>query len=137
MNNRCKRLACLSLFCLGSAIPRPQAAVYQESGGIVVVEAEHFDSRVADPANPDHTWKIIPDEDPGTGDAPSTNARGNKYIESLPDAGVNNSADNSFVGIPPYVDYKVALTTIGTYRLWLRFAGWDGGSDSMYAQVLE
>src|ERR1041385_5807744 len=137
MNNSYKRIACLSLLCLGSTVPRLHSAVYQEVGGIVVVEAEHFDSRVADPANPDHTWKIIPDQDPGTGSGPSLNARGNKYIESLPDAGLNNNADTSVVGIPPYVDYKVSISTIGTYRLWLRWAGWDGASDSMYAQVLE
>ena len=84
---------------------------------MVVVEAEHFDKRVADPADETHTWKIIPDEDAGTGDAANLHARGGKYIESLPDAGQNKNADASVVGTEPYVDYKVFIKTPGTYRL--------------------
>jgi hypothetical protein len=60
-----------------------------------------------------------------------------KYIQSLPDAGQNKNTDASVVGTEPYVDYKVFIKTAGTYRLYLRFGGWDGASDSIYAQILE
>ena len=113
------------------------AAIYQESGGIVAVEAEHFDNRVADPADATHTWRVIPDEDAGTGSGADLHPRGGKYIQSLPDGGQNKNTDASVVGTEPYVDYKVFIKTPGTYRLYLRFSGWDGASDSIYAQILE
>src|SRR3569832_161870 len=93
--------ALLALLGAGSGY-RAGAAIYQESGGVVVVEAEHYDSRVADPADATHTWRVIPDEDPGTGDGPNLHARGGKYIQALPDAGQNKNTDASVVGTEPY-----------------------------------
>ncbi len=137
MVNLSFKKACALVAMLGATAALSRAAapkIYEEAGGVVVIEAEHFDTRVNDAADATIGWKIVPDEDPGTGSGPNLNARGNKYIESLPDAGVNKGGD---VGTPPYVEYKVAIGTPGTYRLFLRFSGWDGGSDSIYAQIME
>lgn len=113
-------------------------AIYKEAGGIVVVEAEHFDSRT-DNASDAHHWAIIPDES-GNPDTPVdqgfVNARGDKYMQSLPDGGANNNAVDR-VSIDPFLDFKVQITTPGEYRLWLRWGGWDGASDSIYGQIVE
>ena len=117
----------------------------------MVVEAEHFDYRnyeFTDAAVPHH-FHIVPDEDGATtpehpwGDTHSPdfmNARG-KYLQILPEAGANNgncpTCPNENVGFPPYAEYKVEITTLGTYQLYLRQVGFDGGSDSFFAQILE
>lgn len=113
---------------------------YKEVAGRVVVEAEHFATRAANGSDKHH-WAVIPDEI-GQPDSPAgpifSNPRG-KYIESLPDSaggGQNNNKTNQ-VGTAPYIDYKVLISTPGSYRLWLRWNGYDGSSDSMYAQILE
>ncbi|MCI0537061.1 MAG: hypothetical protein L0Z50_17740 [Verrucomicrobiales bacterium] len=122
------------------------AAPYQESGGRVVIEAEHFSTRSTDTAGTpevvdDHHWHIVPDDD-GTdpfgdsGDPIFISARGDKYIQSLPDSGqIKNEVVD--VGTAPYLDYLVQVNTPGQYRLWLRWGGHSGDSDTIYAEVRE
>src|SRR5262245_53202183 len=117
------------------------AAVYNETGGRVVVEAEHFDSRTTS-AN-GHHWAIIPDES-GMPDAPAdsgfANARGGKYMQSLPDSlggGENRNTDTGVVGTGDVMDYKVQINTVGQYRIYLRWGGYDGSSDSIYAEIVD
>lgn len=125
-----------------SAQTRAATIVYDEVAGRVVVEAEHFASKIDDPDG--HHYHIVPDDDgkDSYGDTHITdylNARGDKYIVSLPDSpggGVNHNSASGVSG-PPSVDYKVNINTPGTYRLWLRWKGYDGSSDSMYAQIME
>ena len=133
-----------------------RAAVYQEAGGVVVIEAYHFDYRnyeFTDAAIPHH-FHIVPDENgtdqwADTGNNPNdpsglnmiANSRSGHYIQIVPDNGQNKgncaTCPNKNVGFPPYVEYKVNITTVGTYQLYLRQVGWDGGSDSFFAQILE
>ena len=60
-------------------------------------------------------------------------------MQSLPDAiggGINhNQAGDE--NTPPSMDYKVKITTTGNYRLWLKWSGYDGSSDSVYSQIAE
>src|SRR5262245_13820837 len=120
-----------------------RAAIYKESGGMVVIEAEHFDKRTTN-ADDGHHWHIVPDDDgkdelADVGDPPFDNARDGKYIQSLPDSaggGQNKNAPGD-VGTDPVADYKVQLTAPGTYRLWLRWGGYDGSSDSIYGEIVE
>jgi hypothetical protein len=122
-----------------AALPGKAATIFKEVGGVVVMEAEHFDSRTTSADG--HKYTIISDEavlgQPGATPA-YKNARGS-YLVPLPDTvggGVNNNgADGQNVG--PSVDYKVNIATTGEYRLWLRWGGYDGSSDSMYAQIVE
>src|SRR6266568_6804235 len=118
------------------------AAVYKEAGGRVVIEAEHFDARTTNTTD-NHVWQIVPDENgnPNTPvDAGFANARGGKYMQTQPDVlGGNLAVHNTVatVGIDPHLDFKVQIGTPGDYRLWLRWGGYDGSSDSVYAQILE
>src|SRR5216684_3267509 len=85
------RNQCL-LFCILSLLIASwsaKAVTFKEVGGVVVVEAEHFDSRKA-ATDDDHHYVLAPDE--LTADelaAPSgqyLNARGGKYMVVLPDS---------------------------------------------------
>jgi len=101
-----------------------QGAVYQELGGQVVVEAEHFDSRTVDPTD-NHHWHLVPDDNNSASDplmdSPATyaepnwiNARGGKYVQSYPDSAggwLNKNTDPSVVGTDPVLNYKVQITT--------------------------
>lgn len=131
------------IIALGLSGLASKAAIYKESGGIVVIEAEHFDSRKAD-ATDDHHWHIVPDDDgkdtlADIGDPPIANARGGKYLQALPDSagGGQNQNQPADVGTEPIADYKVQITTPGRYQLWLRWGGYDGSSDSMYGEIVE
>lgn len=120
----------LLAFTFGTAAT--QARVYQEVAGRVVIEAENFFRRTTNLVT-GREWKIIPDEDPAADTY--RNARG-KYLRALPDAGENRNAVD-LVGTDALLEYKVALTRPGAYRLWLRWTGHDGGSDSIYAELLD
>ncbi|PYM16686.1 MAG: hypothetical protein DME18_00855, partial [Verrucomicrobia bacterium] len=140
-----------------------KAGVYQEVGGQVVMEAVHFDYRnfeFTDKPIPHH-FHIVPDEDNvvsvahpwgDTGWNPNdpnglnqfANSRSGHYVQIVPDdpndqqnKGNCDTCPNKNVGFPPYVEYKVSVTTTGLYQLYLRQVGWDGGSDSFFAQILE
>jgi len=145
---------------LGLSAVCTKAAVYQESGGRVVIEAIHFDYRnfeITDAPIPHH-FHIVPDEDGVTsaahpwgdsGNNPNdpnglnrfANSRTGHYLQILPDVGANNgnctNCPNENVGFPPYAEYKVQITTVGVYQLYLRQVGWDGASDSFFGQILE
>src|SRR5206468_2440183 len=142
-----------SLACtlsLGLSVVCTKAATYLEIGGQVVVEAEHFDSRTVDTTD-NHHWHVVPDDNTNPMDplmdTPATyneliwtNARGGKYVQSYPDqagGGQNKNTGTDVVGTDAVVNYKVQIATTGQYRLYMRFGGYDGSSDSMYAQIVE
>ncbi len=129
-----------------------RGAVYKEAGGVVVIDAIHFDYRNFEftDAEVPHHFHIVPDEDGlvspshpwGDTHAPDyLNSRTGHYLQLLPDAGANNgncpTCPNQNVGFAPYAEYKVQITTVGEYQLYLRQLGWDGASDSFFAQILE
>jgi hypothetical protein len=116
-----------------------KAAQFIESGGQVVIEAEHYTSKVDDGTN--HPWVLVPDDAPldaGGTNAVFVNARDGRFLQVQPDDGNNKGNDVSLVGTPPYLDYAVKITTVGEYQLYLRVLGWDpdGSADSVYAEVL-
>src|SRR5438034_155064 len=98
------------LIFVGSNFSALNAAVYQEVGGRVAIEAEHFDSRTAETGGAQHHWTIIPTEDPGVNLAnagqPFANARGDKYLQVLPDAGINQNTGPEVVDLNPHADYE-------------------------------
>jgi hypothetical protein len=126
-------------FLLSFNLTSQAGAPFLETNGRVVVEAEHFDSRK--PAtDDDHVWKIAPDElsadEKSAASGQYQNARGGKYMVSLPDSGQNrNNPDAQAAG--PYLDYKVQINTTGEYTLYIRSTGFDGASDSIYIQIVE
>ncbi|MBM4036972.1 MAG: LamG domain-containing protein [Planctomycetes bacterium] len=106
---------------------------FLEQSGQVVVEAENYCSRALVAGGADG-WFIVPDERGPAGPL-VTNARGGKYVQSLPD-------DLSAGGpaVPPSISYDVVISTPGQYRLYLR---WDGNtlntgqSDSIFVDVAQ
>src|SRR2546430_3977812 len=151
MRSRTYQFLLASDITLGIAVAL-RAAVYKESGGQVVIEAIHYDYRnfeFTDAAVPHH-FHIVPDEDGViTADHPwgdthtpdYVSSRTGHYLQILPDSGANNgnctTCPNENVGFPPYAEYKVQITTVGVYQLYLRQMGWDGASDSFFGQILE
>jgi hypothetical protein len=121
-----------------------EAASFLESGGRVVMEAEHFAAK-QDRSTDSMHWHVVPDDNRSDflNDAPAdtqtpeyTGARGNAYIVSLPNAGRNlNTVED--VGAAPWVDYPVKISMAGEYQLYLRWAGYDTAADSIYAQIVE
>ncbi|PYI86696.1 MAG: hypothetical protein DME26_08560 [Verrucomicrobia bacterium] len=128
-----KVLSPVSAFVLCAAILPLNAATYKETAGVIVIEAEHFDSRTTNTAN--HAFLVVPTEDPGSPSA-FVNARGGVYLQLLPDSGAGATTDTNGVGIDPSVNFKVHIDNPGYYQLYLRWGGFDGGSDSVYARVL-
>ena len=113
--------------------------------GRFVIEAEHSSSRssIADAGwwevdGSDH--KFI--EGPGDGqDAPTagkagkgTGARGNYMVIMGPLSYSIAPTDSSYGGA--FIDYRVAIETPGTYRLYARWLGLGQASDSLFAFIL-
>jgi hypothetical protein len=118
-------LAALAMFFLAAGVSRAEL-IFPETGGRVVIEAEHFSSRTD---HPTQRWLVVPDESAGG----IANSRGDGYLQVLPDVG-------GFRGAPtqaPFVDYRVQISTPGRYQLYLRWDGTDQASDSLYARILE
>lgn len=124
------------------AIGQAKAApIYDEAGGVVVGEGEIYSSRVgypAPPSSPTDNWLVVPDEDPGAGPF-IANARGGKYVQSLPDGSGGGGGPN----LPPEIRYDMLIHTPGTYRLYVRWdgnstsSGTAGASDSLFADVMQ
>src|SRR5580765_6012358 len=86
---------------------------FQESGGQVVMEAEHFTGNVAQGG---HSWASESD----------ANASGGQDMRSTPDNGT--AVDTGYVTGSPRLDFRVLFATTGTYQVWLR--GRAGGSSA-------
>jgi hypothetical protein len=133
--------ACLAVLAI-AAMPLKAATIFKEAGGQVVIEAEHFTTRTTAAQSDDgRIWQVIPDEvAPPAGTPLYANARGGSYISSQPDtagAGNNHNGATDAIDRPPFIDYKVNITTPGDYQLYMRWGGYDGSSDSIYAQIVE
>lgn len=128
---------------VGLVANEPAAAVvYKEVDGRVIGEGEWFTARASLPG--ETMWLIRPLEVPEiAGDPPQTggplvsNFRGAGYVQSLPDEDpTGGGGANDF----PEVTYTMKLDTPGTWQLYVR---WDGntanggGSDSMFADIVE
>jgi hypothetical protein len=61
-------------------------------------------------------------------------ARQGRYIVSVGKNAAGTPTDDGYDG--PTVDYKVHVRTPGTYRLYLRWAGKDDRTDSVYAMLI-
>jgi len=123
----------ISLLILFYLIPVRADILYQEIGGVVVGEGELYSSRANDASG--NGWFVVPGESAGGGTI--TNARGDSYVQSLPD---NGSGGGPLV--PPSISYKMQIFTPGTYRLYIRKEGnmdigSGGNSDSMFMDIVE
>lgn len=139
VRSRLRSVATSLALTLGLGIlPVLAAPPYMEVNGRVVVEAENFSSRTTGPNG--KVWMIVPDEQNHALNQPNfihtpTTAHGGKYVTVQPDNGQNRTTTANW-NEGPWLDFNVRISQPGTYRLWLRWRGWDGGSDSLYAQIL-
>jgi parallel beta-helix repeat protein len=106
----------ISLFCCAQGF-----GAFVESDGLVVMEAEHYQSTT--PASA-HSW--IPTNSP-------TGFVGASAMLAAPNTGVNIGGD--ITNTSPGLTYAIQFTGAGTYKFWIR--GWaaGGSDDSVYMGV--
>jgi len=135
------RLAPLLLLLSSMAAPALRAGLlaptspYVESGGIVQGEAENYHAKANSAVSPGtDAWVEVPTN--AVQGATFETASGGLFFQTQPDDGTANATFNGAT-VGSSVDYKITISTPGTYQLFLRWDGWDGASDSIYAGILE
>jgi hypothetical protein len=114
--------ACTSDVCSAGQCTHPSNGAcstgpFLESGGQVVIEAEHFTTNTA---RASHTWTM-------TADAA---AAGGQVLRSLPNNGAN--INTGYTTGSPQLDFPIKFSTTGTYQVWLRGSGANGDDDSAH-----
>jgi len=94
---------------------------FAESGGLVVMEAEHYDSAASGSGR---EWLARTDRAGFVGDA---------AMQALPNTGANISAN--ITTACPVLNYNVLFNTTGTYNFWIRGFGANGSDDSVHVGV--
>lgn len=110
----------------------PPGSPYVESGGIVQGEAEDYHANAIATAAPGTDAWVEAPTTPAQG-ATFENAQGGLFFQCQPD----DATPSMTFATGPSVDYTIQITTPGAYRLYLRWDGWDGASDSIYAGMVE
>jgi hypothetical protein len=121
-----------------------QNVVFEETGGRVAVEAEHFYKQTLNKVRswyiftPAHQPRITPDGDP----AHLAGASGGAYVEILPDTrrthadklitGKNFSNEPGKMAI---LHYKVHFNTPGKYYVWARIFSTNGEDNGMHVGI--
>lgn len=114
--------------------PLGTGKTFLEQAGQAVIEAENYTARTTEGV---HNWLVVPDESAGAGT--TINARGGKFVQSMPDALLPGGGPTN----PPSIEYQVQISTPGTYRAYLRWDGngtnatLQGQSDSIYLDIKE
>ena len=99
----------------------PAIPGFVEEDGMVVFEAEHYDSIKGGAAPVDDVWTLQ------TGHF----SVGEGYMQALPDND-DNVNDPDIESLSPRMSYTVRFTTTGTYYLWARSQGPDDSGDSFH-----
>lgn len=137
VRSRCL-LLCACIMAL--AVPAAANVIYVEQGGRVVGEGELYSYRTTFGGI---DWQIVPLEAPNASGGPAFsvnppnyfNARGGMFVQSLPD---NNAGTGAPVGATSVsVYYQMLINTTGQYRLYTRWQGHGGNSDSIYFSIVE
>jgi len=139
----------------GFQVPAGSSTITVMPAGTAILrfEAENFTSRTTgtDVDNPGvwQDWQIVDatalpgrtgdGERPGEpGGAKFANASGDHYVQVVPEAGnAFNNADGSQIDSGPRIEYEFEVPASGTYNLQVRWDGFDGGSDSLFASIVE
>jgi len=90
---------------------------FQEIGGQLVLEAEHFIGRTT---RSGHSWLT---------QTVLSGYVGSGYLSAIPDTDVQFTGDYT---TSPEVQYTINVTTTGTYYVWLRGYAPNGAGDSVY-----
>lgn len=95
------------------------ASVVNESGGIVVLEAEEAFTNIT---RNGQAWTLT---------TALTGFNGAGYMQALPDTGSNLSTTNN----APEMKYQANFTSAGTRTVWVRGSGVDANGDSVHVGV--
>lgn len=114
--------ACTTDVCSAGVCTHPQSGScnsgpFLESGGSVVIEAEHFTTNTA---RANHNWALLS----------NTSASGGQVMRSDPNNGAN--VNTGYVTGSPQLDFPILFSTPGTYYVWLRGIGPTGDDDSCH-----
>ncbi len=91
---------------------------FVESGGQVVMEAEHFHTTVA---RASHNWTTVADG----------SASGGSLVNVVPNN--NTNINTGYTTGSPQLNFQIKFTTTGTYHVWLRGSGATADDDSAHA----
>jgi hypothetical protein len=114
----------------------PPGAPYTFTNGLVIGEAENYHAKSAPPDGNGDEWIEVPTNAVVPTGVTFENASGGLFMQAQPDNGPG-SVPFSGAGSGPSIDYYVFFPASGTYRLYLRWDGHDGSSDSIYAGITE
>ena len=95
--------------------------LYQEADGLVVIEAEHYSSRV-DGSGRATGWAWT--------DQAGNGSTGDGYQEAAPQ--LDLTIDDNVETVSPGLSYQVHFDQTGTYYLWLRAWALDNRADSVH-----
>jgi len=117
--------SCTSDVCSAGVCTHPNngtctAGPFVETGGQVVIEAEHFATTVA---RSSHSWT----------QAASSSASGGQLMQATPNNGT--TLDTGYVTTSPELDYPITFSTTGTYQVWIRGIGLSANDDSIHAGI--
>ncbi|MEI9948802.1 MAG: LamG-like jellyroll fold domain-containing protein [Pseudomonadota bacterium] len=116
--------ACTNDVCNAGACTHPDngscssTAPFQESSGMVVLEAEHFHASVS---RQNHSWNLTT----------NSGSSGGQALTVSPDNGL--TVNTGYATTSPELRFQVAFVTTGTYQVWLRGIGPNGDGDSCHA----
>ena len=115
--------SCTADVCNAGACTHPDngscsLGAFQESGGQVVMEAEHFS---LDTARANHTWDATSD----------SSASGALCMSANPNIG--STLDTGYTAGSPQLDFPVTFTTTGTYQVWVRGSGAGSADRTVHA----
>jgi hypothetical protein len=96
-------------------------AAFQEVGGQIVIEAEHFGEQIERSSRAWLTQTVLSDY------------TGPGYLSALPDTDLRFTT--AYTGTSPEVRYTLYITTTGTYTVWLRGYAPNGAGDSAYISL--
>jgi hypothetical protein len=97
-------------------INRPSS--FQESGGLVVMEAENYDANDMRSDPNDYSWQL---------NSSTGGYIGDDYVETPLPQGTNATWGNACE-----LTYRINFVTTGTYHIWLRRYATDGATNSGY-----
>lgn len=112
-----------------SAFDSDETTIFEESGGLVAVEAEHFSVQTETDVRKWYVTSVAqkPQASPDGDESHETSASGGAYIEILPDTQRNNSnkliRGENFSNEPgkmAVLVYPVQFNTTGRYYVWVR-----------------
>lgn len=115
---------------------------YQESGGVVVMEANQYTDRSIDPLA-GWVWKINSEVLTNEGIVAISGAADGAYMIHAPDYTSTGGQPSGSSTLPASdtgaIYFRVVITTAGIYRLFHRSAADlpSGNSDSLYADIVE